>query len=170
MKGRSSVGGALDVYGEQRAPRRCCRASVVLPSERFFLRFHPLFLFRRILEWATRYRNCSLLIHRARSLIVVPNPTVVTRPTLTVAKAVSLLQEMQEAGLKPHPAAHQAALSAVAATEGHEATMALLATMKVRDMSSTRRKRALASLCQHPASDVGRLSPVLLCVPALYGG
>lgn len=46
-------------------------------------------------------------------------------------QAVSLLKEMQEAGLKPHPAAHQAALSAVAATEGHEAAMALLATMKV---------------------------------------
>ena len=76
---------------------------------------------------------------------------------------MSLLKEMQEAGLKPHPAAHQAALSAVAATEGHEAAMALLATMKVRLILHS-------SLCQLPAPDVRGLSPVMVCIPALYGG
>eukprot|EP00903_Cladosiphon_okamuranus_P005631 g5598.t1 len=45
-------------------------------------------------------------------------------------KAVSLLQEMQDAGLKPYPPAHQAALSAVASSEGHEAAIELLDKMR----------------------------------------
>lgn len=80
-----------------------------------------------------------------------------------------MLKEMQEAGLKPHPAAHQAALSAVATTEGHEAALALLATMKVR-LPSIQRKRGITYLCQHPAPGVGGMIPVLICTRALYYG
>lgn len=40
------------------------------------------------------------------------------------------MQEMKAAGLKPYPPAHQAALTAVASSEGYEAAMELLAKMR----------------------------------------
>lgn len=46
-------------------------------------------------------------------------------------QAVALLHEMKEIGLPPYPAAHQAAISAVAAVDGHKAAIHLLARMKV---------------------------------------
>lgn len=49
---------------------------------------------------------------------------------LVLFQAVSLLQEMKAAGLKPYPPAHQAALSAVASSEGHEAAIELLDKMR----------------------------------------
>lgn len=47
------------------------------------------------------------------------------------SQAVLLLEEMEAAGLEPYPPAHQAALTALAASEGHRAAMDLLVKMRV---------------------------------------
>ena len=82
-----------------------------------------------------------------------------------------MLKEMQEAGLKPHPAAHQAALSAVATTEGHEAAMALLATMKVRRTHNSTQESSRRSVS---TSNIRRRRALartdMIWVPVLYGG
>lgn len=136
MKGGPPIEGSLDVYlGDSTHGSAAAERRLFFRRHDFsgnFARFSSCY---DIFERTMRHRCCSLLAYCTHSLVtstVSVHVLIVGIWPTKMPQAVSLLKEMQEAGLKPHPAAHQAALSAVAATEGHEAAMALLAAMKVR--------------------------------------
>ena len=176
MKGRLLVAGALDV--KYRAARNATPLSSVSRSSvrKFVCRFgfrvfsSPHFG----ADDASLLLKCAYLPHAFLSSVRnLSQLSVIGQqsPLSGLPQAVSLLKEMQEAGLKPHPAAHQAALSAVATTEGHEAAMALLVTMKVRRTHNSTQESSRRSVS---TSNIRRRRALartdMIWVPVLYGG
>lgn len=58
-------------------------------------------------------------------------PSTCCDDLIVSGQAITLLEEMNSSGIQPYPPAHRAAIAAVAAAEGHQGAMAVLADMKV---------------------------------------
>ncbi|CAN0035555.1 unnamed protein product, partial [Ectocarpus sp. 13 AM-2016] len=151
------------------AYKRCGKAKEALDSA---LSFSERGIVMTVVGWNAAMHAASVtgepgkaleLLEEAKSKGV--RPTEVTYATaigacakatsnvkVNAQKAVLLLEEMEAAGLEPYPPAHQAALTALAASEGHRAAMDLLAKMRA---NGTRLTSASYSPALKSAGQVG---------------